>query len=56
MATDEVREIQTAPFSRLMNDRSTIKEKIKHQAPPVTEVDWFEERGRLRGVDFTACK
>ncbi len=25
-------------------------------APPVTEMDWFEERGRLRGVDFTAYK
>lgn len=24
--------------------------------PPETETDWFEERGRLRGVDFTAYK
>ena len=25
-------------------------------APPVTENDWFEERGRIRGVDFSAYK
>jgi hypothetical protein len=24
--------------------------------PPVTEMDWFEEKGRLRGADFTAYR
>jgi Na+-translocating ferredoxin:NAD+ oxidoreductase subunit B len=29
------------------------KEQGKTVPPPVTEDEWFEERGRLRGVDFT---
>lgn len=32
------------------------KDKEALTPPPVTEDDWFEERGRKRGVDFSAYK
>lgn len=32
------------------------KSREKVAPPPLTEDDWFEERGRKRGVDFSAYK
>ena len=32
------------------------KDEAQLSKPPATEADWFEERGRIRGVDFTPYK
>jgi Na+-translocating ferredoxin:NAD+ oxidoreductase subunit B len=32
------------------------KDEKNVSPPPVTEMDWFEERGRARGIDFSAYK
>ena len=45
--------IDTCPTESI---RLVHKDKENLSAPPITEMDWFEERGRLRGVDFTAYK
>lgn len=45
--------IDTCPTESISLIHKT-KEEIA--PPPVTEMAWFEERGRLRGVDFTAYK
>ena len=45
--------IHTCPTDSI---RLMHKEREDVSAPPVTEMDWFEERGRTRGVDFSAFK
>ncbi len=40
----------TESISLVHKDREDVT------APPVTEMDWFDERGRTRGVDFSAYK
>lgn len=36
--------------------RLVHKDRENVSAPPVTENDWFDERGRSRGIDFSAYK
>ncbi|MBN2284785.1 MAG: 4Fe-4S binding protein [Deltaproteobacteria bacterium] len=45
--------ISTCPTEAI---RFVRKEPDKLTPPPVTEEEWFEERGRRRGVDFTGYK
>lgn len=45
--------IRTCPTESI---RLVHKDGKKATPPPVTENDWFEERGRSRGVDFSAYK
>jgi hypothetical protein len=32
------------------------KSSEEHVLPPVDEATWFEERGRIRGVDYSQYK
>jgi Pyruvate/2-oxoacid:ferredoxin oxidoreductase delta subunit len=45
--------IKTCPVEAI---RLVPKDKEKTAFPPITEDAWFEERGRLRGVDFSKYK
>ena len=45
--------ISTCPVSAIRLVRKPETEII---VPPITENDWFEERGKNRGVDFTSLK
>jgi len=45
--------IHTCPTESI---RLIHKDREKVAAPPVSENDWFDERGRSRGVDFSAYK
>jgi electron transport complex protein RnfB len=45
--------ISTCPVEAI---RLVHKDKDKLEEPPVTEDEWFEKKGRQRGVDFTDYK
>ena len=45
--------VRTCPSEAI---RMVSKEPEKIVPPPITESDWFEERGRERGVDFSRYK
>jgi NAD-dependent dihydropyrimidine dehydrogenase PreA subunit len=45
--------IGTCPTGAVRLVRKGPEERV---LPPVTESDWFEERGRARGVDFSTYK